>query len=54
MRIKSQLEVDYIRRAASITELGMRAAIDAAVIGTTDNAVASTAYKVMIGSGSEC
>jgi Xaa-Pro dipeptidase len=53
MRIKSQLEVDYIRRAASITELGMRAAIDAAVIGTTDNAVASTAYKVMIGSGSE-
>jgi len=53
MRIKSQLEVDYIRRAASITELGMRAAIDAAVIGTTDNAVASTAYKVMIRSGSE-
>ena len=53
MRIKSQLEVNYIRRAASITELGMRAAIDEAVIGTTDNAIASTAYKALIGSGSE-
>jgi len=50
MRIKSQLEVNYIRRAASITELGMRAAIDEAVIGTTDNAIASAA---LIGSGSE-
>ena len=53
MRIKSRLEVNYIRRAASITELGMRAAIGAAVIGTTDNAIASAAYKALIGSGSE-
>jgi Xaa-Pro dipeptidase len=53
MRIKSPLEVDYIRRAASLTELGMRAAIDAAAIGTTDNTIASIAYKALIGCGSE-
>lgn len=53
MLIKSQLEVNYIRRAASITEVGMRAAIAAAVIGATDNAVASIAYNALIGGGSE-
>jgi Xaa-Pro aminopeptidase len=47
------MEVSYTRRAASITELGMRAAIGASVLGTTNNAIASPAYKALIGGGSE-
>jgi Xaa-Pro dipeptidase len=53
MLFKSAPEIDCIRRAAAITALGMRAAVDAVAIGTTDNEVASAACQALIANGSE-
>ena len=46
-------EIEYLRRAAAITDLGMKAALDAVEAGTTDSDVARAAHDAMIGAGSE-
>jgi Xaa-Pro dipeptidase len=51
--IKSRAEIECIRRAASLTSRGMRAAIEAFREGMTDNGVAAVAYETMIAGGSE-
>ena len=50
---KSSEEVAQLRRSASITNVGMEAAINAIEAGKTDNDVAAAAYDAMVGSGSE-
>ena len=50
---KSDEEIAYLRRSASITDAGMRAAIDAIEAGATDNDVAAAAYDAMVRGGSE-
>src|SRR5690606_32297178 len=52
-RIKSSAEVEYIRRAATMTSLGMQAAIDAVEPGVTENDVAAAAVSAMYRAGSE-
>ena len=51
--VKSPQEIEYLRRAAQITALGMRAAIEAVAEGKSDNLVASSAYRALIEAGSE-
>ncbi|MDP6776040.1 MAG: Xaa-Pro peptidase family protein [Candidatus Latescibacteria bacterium] len=51
--VKTPREIDLIRRAGGITQLGMDAAIAAAVPGATDNDIAAAGYGAMIGGGSE-
>lgn len=53
MSIKSKGEIDFIRKAALITEKGMKAAINTIQEGVTDNDVAKEAYYAMVGAGSE-
>ena len=50
---KSDAEVNYMRKAASITEEGMKAAIDSAIINGTDQEIAASAYFALIGNGSQ-
>lgn len=52
-RIKSPLELDYIRRAARYTEAGMRAGIDAIREGALDNEAAAEAAHAIYRAGSE-
>ena len=51
--VKTPREVEMIRRAGRITELGMEAATAAVAPGVTDNSVAAASYTAMIGAGSE-
>jgi Xaa-Pro dipeptidase len=51
--IKSAQETEYIRRAARAAEAGMRAAIDAAEPGKTDNDIAAALNYAMITAGGE-
>jgi Xaa-Pro dipeptidase len=53
MLIKSPREIEYIRRAGAMTVRGMRAAIQAAIVGDTDNDVAAAASQALYGAGSE-
>jgi Xaa-Pro dipeptidase len=50
---KSPSEIACHRLAASFTDAGMRAALESAREGRTDNEVAAAAYHAMIGAGSE-
>ena len=50
---KSPREIEYIRRAARITDAGVTAAIDAAREGATDNDVAAAANRAMFDAGTE-
>ena len=50
---KSPREIEYIRRAARITDAGGTAAIDAAREGGTDNDVAAAANRAMFDAGTE-
>jgi Xaa-Pro aminopeptidase len=50
---KSPKEIEFHRRAAMFTDAGMRAALDAAEEGRTDNDVAAAAYHAMMTAGSE-
>jgi Xaa-Pro dipeptidase len=50
---KSAREVEYIRQAVRTTEAGMRAAIEVAQAGKTDNDVAAALSHAMIEAGSE-
>ncbi len=51
--VKTPREVEMIRRAGRLTELGMEAAIGAVAPGVTDNTLAAAGYNAMIGAGSE-
>ena len=51
--VKTPAEIEMIRRAGRITQLGMEAACAAALPGATDNAVAAAGYAAMITAGSE-
>ena len=51
--VKTPCEVEMIRRAGRITDLGLTAAVSVAIPGVTDNAVAAAGYNAMIGAGSE-
>ncbi|MFP6741336.1 MAG: Xaa-Pro peptidase family protein [Alphaproteobacteria bacterium] len=50
---KSPAEMVYMRRAAKITDSGMRAAVAAVEPGKTENDIAALAAMVMIAAGSE-
>ena len=52
-RVKSQREIEYIRQAGRYCEASLRAAVDAAVPGATENDVAAAAYQAMYKAGSE-
>jgi Xaa-Pro dipeptidase len=51
--IKSEFEIEMMRRAARTTEAGMRAGIDAVHAGATENDVAAEVHYAMIKAGSE-
>lgn len=51
--VKSQAEVECIRKACRSAEAGMRAAVDAIEVGVTDNHVAAELSRAMIEAGSE-
>ena len=52
-RVKSAGEIEYIRQAGRYCEASLRAAVDAAVPGATENDVAAAAYQAMYKAGSE-
>ena len=51
--VKSPAELEHMRRAARISSAGIRAAIEAATPGNTDNDLAKVGTQVMIDKGSE-
>ena len=51
--VKSPAEIAYIRRAAALSDIGMKAAIDVAAEGKHDNDLAVAAYQAMVEGGSE-
>jgi Xaa-Pro dipeptidase len=51
--IKSETELDYIRRAARISETGMQAGYAAISEGRSENDVAAESYYAMVKAGSE-
>jgi Xaa-Pro dipeptidase len=51
--IKSPIELEYIRVAARISEIGMQAAYDGIAEGKTENEVVAEAYSSMLVAGSE-
>jgi Xaa-Pro dipeptidase len=51
--IKSEYEIELMRKAARTTEAGMQAGIDAIQIGATENDVAAEIHYAMIKAGSE-
>ena len=50
---KSPAEIEHMRRAGELSDLGTRAAIEATAEGATDNDVSVAAYSAMVGAGSE-
>jgi len=52
-KIKSNAELDMMREAARLTDLGMQAAVETARPGATDNDVAAAAFSAMTRAGSE-
>jgi len=51
--IKSPAEIQYIRTAAAVTDIGIKAAVEAACEGGSDNGIAAAASQAMISAGSE-
>ena len=51
--IKSPQEIEYMRQAARAAEAGMKAGIEAAVVGATENEVAAEVHHAQILAGSE-
>ena len=51
--IKSEYEIDMIRKAALATQAGMQAGIDAVKVGVTENDIAAEIHYAMIKAGSE-
>jgi Xaa-Pro dipeptidase len=52
-RVKSPQEIEYIRQAGRYCAASLRAAVDAAIPGATDNDVAAAAYHALYTAGSE-
>ena len=52
-RVKSPREIAYIRQAGRYCEASLRAAVEAARPGATENDVAAAAYQVMYAAGGE-
>lgn len=50
---KSPAELEYMREAGRLSQLGTRAALAAVAAGASDNDVAVAAYAAMVGAGSE-
>lgn len=50
---KSTAEVAFIRRAAAISDVGMRDGLAVAAAGASDNDVAAAVYQAMVAAGSE-
>ena len=51
--VKSPAELRFMRKAASFTDIGIRAAMQALRVGNTDNDVGAAAYTAMLRAGSE-
>lgn len=51
--VKSPAEIDCMKKAASFTNVGMRAAVSAIRVGATDNDIGAAAYAAMVRAGSE-
>ena len=51
--IKSPAEIQYIRTGAAATDIGVKAAVEAACEGGSDNDIAAAASQAMISAGSE-
>ena len=51
--LKSDLELEFLQKAATFTDQGMLAAINATSVGATDNEIAASAYHAMAKSGSD-
>ncbi|MSO93067.1 MAG: aminopeptidase P family protein [Rhodospirillales bacterium] len=52
-KVKSPAEIDVIRRACRVSEAGMRAMVDHARPGITENELAGEIHKALIANGSE-
>jgi Xaa-Pro dipeptidase len=52
-RLKSRREIEYIRQAGRYCEAALRAAVEAAAPGASENDVAAAAYHAMYRAGSE-
>ena len=50
---KSETELEYMRKAGELTQLGVRASLQRAEAGATDNDLAVAGYAAMVGAGSE-
>jgi Xaa-Pro dipeptidase len=50
---KSELEVEYVRRAAELSDIGLQKAIEAVQEGVTENDVAAEVYHALFKNGSE-
>jgi len=50
---KSELEVEYVRRAAEFSDIGLEKAIDTVQEGVTENDVAAEVYHALFKNGSE-
>ena len=50
---KSEAELAYMHRAGELTQLGVRASLERAEAGATDNDLAVAGYAAMVGAGSE-
>ena len=51
--VKSQAEIEHLRQAGTITAKGMKAAIEAAEAGSSENRLSAIAAREMINAGSE-
>lgn len=51
--IKSQYEIDIMKKAARATEAGMRAGLDAVQVGATENDIAAEIHHAMFKAGGE-
>lgn len=52
-KIKSNAEIEYIRKAARFSEIGMKAGMENLSAGKTENEVMAKVYEAMINAGSE-
>jgi Xaa-Pro dipeptidase len=50
---KSPTELAYMRKAGELSQLGVRASLERAAVGVTDNDLAVAGYRAMVAAGSE-
>lgn len=51
--VKTPAELEMMRQAGAMTWAGLKASLDTAAVGVTDNEVAAAGYAAMVGAGSE-